>query len=204
VESLVQAVIAVLAIANPIGAAPVFLTLTENARPAERSRAAVRVSVAVLVILTASALFGRVILGAFGISDAAFRAAGGLVIVLMGLEMLRGSPTRVQHDHQAVEEDDADDDVVIIPLAMPLIAGPGAITTVITLVAQRPGPDGILRALLAVAITTVVLFLTLYFAGWLARMVSPRGQRIFLRFMGLILVSVGAQLLLTGTRAFYA
>jgi multiple antibiotic resistance protein len=204
VESFVQAVIAVLAIANPIGAAPVFLTLTDNLHPTERWRAAVRVSMAVLVILTASALFGRVILGAFGISDAAFRAAGGLVIVLMGLEMLRGSPTQVQHDHQAVEEDDANDDRIIIPLAMPLIAGPGAITTVITLVAQRPGPRGVMRALLAVGITTVVLFVTLYFAGWLGRMVSPRGQRIFLRFMGLILVSVGAQLLLTGTRAFYA
>ena len=87
---------------------------------------------------------------------------------------------------------------------MPLIAGPGAITTVITLVAQRPGPDGIVRAILAVGITTVVLFVTLYFAGWLARIATPRGQRIFLRFMGLILVAVGAQLLLTGTRAFYA
>jgi len=201
VESFVQAAIAVLAIANPIGAAPIFLTLTDDLAPTERHGAAARVALAVFVILTASALFGRVILGAFGISDSAFRAAGGLVIVLMGLEMLRGTPTRVQHDGQPTDDQD---DAILIPLAMPLIAGPGAITTVITLVAQRPGPDGMMRALLAVALTTVVLFATLRSAEWLARMVTPRGQRIFLRFMGLILVAVGAQLLMTGTRAFFA
>lgn len=200
-SSFVQAVIAVTAIANPLGAAPIFMSLTDEMDSAARTRAAARVALAVLVILTASALFGRVILGAFGITDAAFRAAGGLVIVLMGLEMLRGTPTRVQHDHQ---DADGDDDAVIIPLAMPLIAGPGAITTVITLVAQRPGPRGTMRALVAVAILTVVLFVTLSSASWLARVISARGQRIFLRFMGLILVAVGAQLLMTGTRAFFA
>jgi multiple antibiotic resistance protein len=200
-SSFVQAVIAVIAIANPIGAAPIFLSLTDELDGAARVRAAARVALAVLVILTASALFGRVVLGAFGITDAAFRAAGGLVIVLMGLEMLRGTPTRVQHDQHAP---DADDDAILIPLAMPLIAGPGAITTVITLVAQRPGPRGTVRALVAVGILTVVLSLTLSSASWLARVITARGQRIFLRFMGLILVAVGAQLLMTGTRAFFA
>jgi multiple antibiotic resistance protein len=200
VESLVQAVIAVLAIANPIGAVPIFLSLTEELDAGARNRAAARVAVAVLVILTASALFGRVILNTFSITDAAFRAAGGLVIVLMGLEMLRGTPTRVQHDPKPPAEED---DAILVPLAMPLIAGPGAITTVISLVAQRPGPDGIMRALIAVAITTVVLFVTLRWAGVLARVLSARGQRIFLRFMGLILLSIGAQLLLSGTRTFF-
>jgi multiple antibiotic resistance protein len=200
-SSFVQAVIAVIAIANPLGAAPIFLSLTDDLDRAARVRAAARVALAVLIILTASALFGRVILGAFGISDAAFRAAGGLVIVLMGLEMLRGTPTRVQHDHHDTQPDD---DAILIPLAMPLIAGPGAITTVITLVAQRPGPRGTMRALVAVGILTVVLFVTLSSASWLARVITARGQRIFLRFMGLILIAVGAQLLMTGTRSFFA
>jgi multiple antibiotic resistance protein len=203
-SSFVQAVIAVIAIANPIGAAPIFLSLTNDLDAAARVRAAARVALAVMIILAASALFGRVVLGAFGITDAAFRAAGGLVIVLMGLEMLRGTPTRVQHDQHEPHPVDSEDDAVIIPLAMPLIAGPGAITTVITLVAQRPGPRGTMRALLAVAILTVVLFVTLSSATWLGRVISARGQRIFLRFMGLILIAVGAQLLMTGTRSFFA
>lgn len=206
-ESVVQAVIAVLAIANPIGAAPIFLSLTDDLAPLERQQAATRVAVAVLIILTASALFGRVVLGAFGISDAAFRAAGGLVIVLMGLEMLRGTPTRVQHDAQpagAARSSEDQQDAILVPLAMPLIAGPGAITTVITIVTQRPGATGIVRALVAALVTAVVLLVTLRSATWLERVITARGQRIFLRFMGLILVSVGAQLLLTGTRAFFA
>jgi multiple antibiotic resistance protein len=151
----------------------------------------------VFAILALAALGGRGILGTFGISIPAFRAAGGLVILLMGLEMLRGSPTRVQH-----ERPDESDDAIVIPLAMPLIAGPGAITTVITLTTQSPGWRGQLHALLAVAVTSAVLLVTLLSSNWIGERIAARGQRIFLRFMGLILLSIGAELLLTGVRTF--
>ena len=196
-EDLVRSIIAVLAIANPLGAVPLFLSLTEYARPGERRRAAIRAAAAVFVILALAALGGRAILATFGISIPAFRAAGGLVILLMGLEMLRGSPTRVQHE-QAPDSDDA----IVIPLAMPLIAGPGAITTVITLTTQAPGWRGQLHAFVAVAVTAGVLLGTLLSSNWIGERIAARGQRIFLRFMGLILVSIGAELLLTGVRTF--
>ena len=112
--------------------------------------------------------------------------------------MLRGYPTRVQHERAP----DSPDDAIVIPLAMPLIAGPGAITTVITLTTQAPGWRGQLHAFVAVAVTASVLLLTLRSSVWISRRISERGQRIFLRFMGLILVSIGAQLLLTGVRTF--
>jgi multiple antibiotic resistance protein len=119
------------------------------------------------------------------------------VILLMGLEMLRGSPTRVQHERTP----DADD-AIVIPLAMPLIAGPGAITTVITLTTQAPGWRGQMNAFVAVAVTSLVLLVTLLSSNWIGERIAARGQRIFLRFMGLILVSIGAELLLTGVRTF--
>lgn len=197
-DDLIRSVIAVLAIANPIGAAPIFLSLTDGATPAERRRAALHATIAVLVILTVAALGGRWVLHTFGISFPAFRAAGGLVILLMGLEMLGGSPTHVQHEQGPAAADDA----ILVPLAMPLIAGPGAITTVITLTTQTGGWRGQANALAAVAVTAAVLYLSLRSAERLAARVSARGQRIFLRFMGLVLVSVGAQLLLTGVRTF--
>jgi multiple antibiotic resistance protein len=196
VGDLVRAIIAVLAIANPLGAVPLFLSLTEYRDAGERRRAAVRAALAVFVILALAALGGRAILATFGISIPAFRAAGGLVILLMGLEMLRGFPTRVQHEPPP----DADD-AIVIPLAMPLIAGPGAITTVITLTTQA-GWRGQLHAFVAVAVTSGVLLVTLLSSNWIGERIAARGQRIFLRFMGLILVSIGAELLLTGVRTF--
>jgi len=197
VNDLVRSIIAVLAIANPLGAVPLFLSLTEYRQPGERHRAALRASLAVFVILALAALGGRAMLATFGISIPAFRAAGGLVILLMGLEMLRGFPTRVQHETPP----DADD-AIVIPLAMPLIAGPGAITTVITLTTQAPGWRGQLHAFVAVAVTAGVLLVTLLSSTWIGERIAARGQRIFLRFMGLILVSIGAELLLTGVRTF--
>jgi len=197
VDQLVRAIIAVLAISNPVGAVPLFLSLTETRDAGDRRQAALRASIAVFVILTLAAFGGRIVLATFGISIPAFRAAGGLVILLMGLEMLRGSPTRVQHEGTA----DADD-AIVVPLAMPLIAGPGAITTVITLTTQSPGWRGQVQAFVAVAVTTAVLFVTLLSSNWIGERITARGQRIFLRFMGLILVSIGAELLLTGVRTF--
>jgi multiple antibiotic resistance protein len=201
VDELIRSTIAVLAIANPLGAAPIFLSLTEESAPAERRSAAVQTTLAVLAILTAAALTGRAVLATFGISIPAFRAAGGLVIVLMGLEMLRGSPTRVQHEPGVPL---ASEDAILVPLAMPLIAGPGAITTVVTLTTESPGLRGQVTALVAVAVTAAVLLVTLLSASQLASRISARGQRIFIRFLGLVLVAVGAQLLLTGVQTFFA
>ncbi len=115
--------------------------------------------------------------------------------------MLRGTPTPVQHDRGGPHPAD---DPIVIPLAMPLIAGPGAITTVITLTARLPGWRGQLYALIAAGVTAAVLLVTLQSSSWLAQRIGERGQRIFLRFMGLILLSIGAQLMLTGARTFFS
>jgi multiple antibiotic resistance protein len=129
----------------------------------------------------------------------AFQAAGGLLLVLMGLEMLRGSPTKVQ-DERAHEEDV--EDHIWVPLAMPLLAGPGSIATVMTFaVRARSWMDtGVIA--LAILVVAIVVYLTLRSANWVQRRISKRGQRIFIRFMGLILVAIGAQLLLSGVWSF--
>lgn len=134
----------------------------------------------------------------FGLSIPAIQAGGGLIILLMGLEMLNGRPTRVQHDHPQADEDDA----LMVPLAMPMIAGPGAITTVMTLTAHNPDWIGHVNVLVAVLIEAILLFLALSASVWLEERVSCRAHRMLLRFMGLILVVMGAQLALTGIRDF--
>jgi len=194
-----QAFAAIFAITDPIGAAPIFVGLTANQSSGQRWRSAVRATLCSFLILAISSLGGKLILGVFGISLPAFGAAGGLVIVLMGLEMLRGTPTRVQHDDQA--EPDRDDPI-IIPFAMPLVAGPGAITTVITLTAQHEGWAGQVTTLCAVGAAALVLLVALLSATWVSSRVSATGLRILLRFLGLILLAIGVQLLLSGVQQF--
>jgi multiple antibiotic resistance protein len=196
--TLLQDIVAVLAISNPLGALPVFLAVTERIAPAVRWRAAVRAAVAVTIILTITALAGRPILTAFGISMPALQAAGGLVILLMGLEMLHGAPTRVQHD----QEQQSTADQLLVPLAMPLLAGPGAITTVLTLSSRAETWRETMLLLLAVFTVGAAIGIILVSAARLGSLIGTRGQRILLRFMGLILAAVGAEILLAGVYTF--
>jgi len=198
-RAIAQDIVALLAITNPLGAVPVFLSITTRLSLAERRRAAVEASLAVLIILATAAVVGQPILRAFGISLPAFQAAGGVVILLMGLEMLHGLPTRVQHDDQPRE---LTRDRVLVPLAMPLLAGPGSITTTITLTAGAEGWRGVVATLLGIGVVDVIVLLTLCSSGWLGERIGPQGQRVFLRFMGLILAAVGAEMALLGVHTF--
>jgi multiple antibiotic resistance protein len=128
----------------------------------------------------------------------ALQAAGGLVVLLMGLEMLRGAPTRVQHD----QEPQSAADQVLVPLAMPLLAGPGAIATAITLSSRAAAWHETAMLLIAVAVVGAAIGVSLASASRLGRVIDYRGQRILLRFMGLILAAVGAEVLLTGISTF--
>lgn len=197
--TLLQDIVALLAISNPLGALPVFIGITESLTSAERSRAGLRAALAATGILAAAAVAGRPILGAFGISMPALQAAGGLVILLMGLEMLHGAPTTVQHDQHGQQ---STADRVLVPLAMPLLAGPGAITTVLTLSSRVDTWAGTMMLLIAVLMVGATIAITLVSASRLGSLLGTRGQRILLRFMGLILAAVGAEVLLAGVYTF--
>ena len=199
-DELIRSIVALIAIANPIGAVPVFLDITIGADRPERRRAAFVATSIVFGILTTAALSGGWLLSVFGVSVDAFRCGGGLVILLMGLEMLKGRPTRVQHEREPLENIE---DRIIVPFAMPMIAGPGAITTVVTM---SVGDNHWLNAptvLTAVAVLSLVICAVLLISTRLSDLISPRGQRIVTRFFGLILVSIGTQFMLAGGSEFF-
>lgn len=198
-RSFLQSTIAIIAIANPVAAVPIFLALVPTADAAARRQAARRVGVAVLVILAGAVVLGRFVLQLFGISFAAFRVGGGLVVTLTGLDMLRGRPTAPQED--AASPSAADQ--LIVPVAMPIIAGPGSIITAMTMAARGTGTTPPAVVLLAVTVAAAAVSATLAFAGWLDGRLGARGQAIIMRFMGLVLVAVGAQLVLAGVREFF-
>jgi len=196
--TVLQAMIALIAIANPLAAVPVFHSLVPPRDPLARRQAATRVALAVFAILTGAVLGGGLVLDVFGVSFAAFRVGGGLVVTLTGLDMLR-----TRH----AEPDDAvvpSADQLIVPVAMPLIAGPGTIITAMTMAARAASVGRTWFVLISVAVVAVVVWVVLVLSGWLQQRLGSRGQAIVVRFMGLVLVAIGAQLVLAGVAAFFA
>ncbi|MEC7965525.1 MAG: MarC family protein, partial [Pseudomonadota bacterium] len=134
---LITGFVTLFVIMDPIGLAPIFVALTQGMSPEKRRAIAIRACVTSGLLLSLFAIFGEAVLGFVGISMPAFRIAGGILLFLTALDMLFQRRTKRRED-QAEEEDHADDPS-IFPLAIPLIAGPGSIATVILLAGQQPG-----------------------------------------------------------------
>jgi multiple antibiotic resistance protein len=179
---------------NPIEAAPIFVSLTAG-MPGERRRMALRASTAAALILAVFALTGGAIFSAFGITLPAFQIAGGILFTIMGLTTLR------EEERPERAEVVATHDPSIVPLGMPLIAGPGAISTVMVLVGQAR--DGGHRVALALAIAGNILLtlVILLAAPKLVARIGVTGQRIVSKIMGLITAVIGVQFILNGVEA---
>jgi multiple antibiotic resistance protein len=198
VHQIVQAVVTVLAVINPVVCGSIFLTLTPKLAPAQKRSAAIRVALSILTILVASALIGLEVLSIFGISLDVFRVVGGMIIAYMGFDMLRGRQTVGQ---ASPADDDAAAPSSLAPLVM-FAAGPGTITAVVTLAAVHT-PDGLpITAIVASIIGAGVTFAALLLAVGMGAHVGRRTQAIVTRFMGLIVASMGMQFVLTGLKAF--
>jgi multiple antibiotic resistance protein len=179
---------------NPIEAAPLFVALTAS-RPAERRAVAVKASLAAAVILAAFATMGGAIFAFFGITLPAFQIAGGILFTIMGLRTLQND------DREPRTGEPTHGDPSVVPIGMPLIAGPGAISAVMVLVGQAR--DGIHRMALAGAIgVNIALTLAVLLAApWLVARIGETGQRIVAKIMGLITAVIGVQFVLNGVEA---
>lgn len=198
-HQILQAIVTVLAVINPVVCGSIFLTLTPTLTAAQRQRTAVRIAFSILVILVTSAIVGLKVLSVFGISLDVFRVVGGMIIAYMGFDMLRGNHTVAQ---APPVEDGAALQSSLAPLIM-FAAGPGTITAVVTLAAVH-APDGfpvtaVIAAMVGVVVTLAALLLAIRIGTRLAR----GTQAIVTRFMGLIVASMGMQFVLVGLRAFF-
>jgi len=197
-HQIVQAIVTVLAVINPVVCGSIFLALTPKLATAQRRRAAAEVALSILVILVASALIGLKVLGIFGISLDVFRIVGGLIIAYMGFDMLAGRNTVGQ---APPTETGADAPTSLAPLIM-FAAGPGTITAVVTLAAIHT-PDGLpVTAIVASVIGAAVTLAMLLVASTIGSRVSRGTQALVTRFMGLIVASMGMQFVLTGLKTF--
>ena len=176
---------------NPIEAAPIFVSMTRGA-PGERRRVAIRASLAAALILALFALTGGAIFSLFGITLPAFQIAGGILFTTMGLTTLRSDerPDRGDVPHKG--------DPSIVPLGMPLIAGPGAISTVMVLVGQARDEGHRMALALAIAANILLTLLILLAAPAIVARIGETGQRIVSKIMGLITAVIGVQFVLNG------
>jgi multiple antibiotic resistance protein len=201
IDHILYSSAALIALTNPLAELPFFLAATAGSSPIERQRAAAKVAVGVLGVLVVAAIAGMGILALFNVSFAAFRAAGGLVVILAGLEMLRGTGTGITSVRDAPGDVE---DHLWVPLVMPLIAGPASITAAITLALGEERLAGLpVGTLTAVALSSLVVLILLLAAGFLSERMHPRVIRVFERFFGLILVAVGFQMGLGGIQEFF-
>lgn len=204
-DLVVQAIVAVVIITDPITRGFFFAALTKD-EPQNRARYVRTIAITVLVVLAGAALVGKQLLDVMGINLGAFGFIGGLIVAGMGLEMLAGGePSRAQGGKAAHEapQTESFEGSVIVPYAIPFVAGPGAITMVITISSSTGTAwGGTIAALIGVAVAVALLPLGhLLIANRLK--LSERTMSIATRFGGIIIATIGAQLMLNGIRTFY-
>ncbi|HEY8121071.1 MAG TPA: MarC family protein [Myxococcota bacterium] len=195
--------IALVAIVDPIAAIPLFLQLTDGFSPRERKRTARVTALAVFGVLAGAALAGETILGAFGTSLPAFRVGGGIVLLLMALSMLTAEPDRTRH---TPEEDLASRDkasVAVVPLGVPLLAGPGAISAVILQMNGRGGAVHRALVLAVIALLAAACWLALRHAERIGRLVGPIGMNVVIRLFGLVLAAIGVEFIALGLKELF-
>jgi len=197
---LIPAFATLFVVIDPIGLAPIFIALTQGATARHRRAVALRACAIAAVVLSLFTLFGESLLGFIGISMPAFRIAGGILLFLTALEMLferRGK----RRKSQAETEEDAPDPSVF-PMAIPLIAGPGAIASMILLAGQAQDGVGIasvIGVMLVVLLIALVMFMA---AGLLERVLGQTGITVTTRLLGMLLAALSVQFVLDGLRAF--
>lgn len=195
-----KALIALIAIANPVGAVPALMLLTTGQDREQRANVIRRCSIAVVAILVGAVWFGDSLLGFFGIGIPAFRAGGGVLIMLMAISMLHARMSHARQTPSEAETDQEKEDVAIVPLAMPLIAGPGAISLTIVNAHQVSTWTGRLSLSACVLVFVAILWTVLRLGDPIARRLGETGLNVVTRIMGLILVAVGVQMVTAGLK----
>jgi multiple antibiotic resistance protein len=185
---------------DPFAAIPSFLAITESADPARRTRMARKGALTCFIVLTCFAVGGQLIFKMFGITLPAFEVAGGLILLLIGLDMLEARRSPTQETTGDTEEAAAKEDAGIVPLGIPMLAGPGAISSVMVLVGQVPSLwHWEMGAILgSITVTSLVSYWVLAGAGRVRQVMGETGIRILVRIMGLLLVALAMQFFVNG------
>ena len=204
-----SAFVTLFVVIDPVGCAPIFASLTNGGSPAHRRQMAVRSALVATAILFAFGLFGRAMLDTLGISLGAFRIAGGLMLFLIALEMVFEKRTQRREERaekisrEAAEKHVPLEDISVFPMAMPMIAGPGSIATVMLLAQRAHGPAAIAMVAAALATVLAITLAALLAAGTIMRLLGPKVEAAITRLLGVLLGALGAQFVIDGLKASF-
>ena len=203
-DSMINAFTTLLVTVDPPGLAPLFLGLTQGMTRGERRQVAVRGSVIAFAILTVFALFGAGILSALGISMGAFRIAGGLMLFAISFEMIfEKRNERKEKTTDAAITKDHIHNLAVFPLAIPLIAGPGAISATVLIAGTMDGVAGKVQLIGVIAVCLALVFAALILAERLNRFLGVTGRALLTRLLGVLLSALSVQFVVDGVKSAF-
>ena len=197
IDFLITSFVALFVIIGPIGLTPLFVALTQGMSAKARRKITIRAIGVAFFVLMLFALFGETVLGFVDISMPAFHVAGGILLFLTALDMLFQRRAKRRED-QSEEADDPS----VFPLAIPLIAGPGSITTIILIAGATPGPIGLASAGLVALAGLISVFIFFSMADGLEKLLGKTGIDVVTRLLGMLLAALAVQFVLEGFFAF--
>lgn len=204
IELFLSAFVTLFVVIDPPGCAPIYAGLTTNATPAARRSMALRACLIAGVILVGFALFGQDLLGAMHIELDAFRIAGGIMLFLIALEMVFEKRTERRSDRaEKVMGDPKHEDVSVFPMAMPMLAGPGAIASIMLLEGEAEGLEGTLVVLGALGAVLLLTLAALMAASPLMKIFGAKVEAVITRLLGVLLAALAAQYVIDGLRSSF-
>ncbi|MCW3834955.1 MarC family protein [Sphingomonas canadensis] len=201
IELFVSAFVTFFVVIDPPGCAPIFAGLTSGAGAAQRRMMAVRAIFVAALILFVFALFGEALLKALGISLESFRIAGGVMLFLIALEMVFEKRTERREDRaEKIRQTPEVEDISVFPMALPMIAGPGSIASVMLLMSQNEGPGRSVIVLAAMASVLLLTLVSLLAAGPIMRVLGAKIEAVISRLLGVLLAALATQFVIDGIR----
>lgn len=203
-ELFLSAFITLFVVIDPPGCAPIYASLTNGASPVQRRAMALRAVGVATAILLVFALFGEDLLRTLGISLASFRIAGGIMLFFIAMDMVFEKRTQRREDRaQKIIDTPEVEDVSIFPMAMPMIAGPGSIASVMLMMARSEGMRETLLVLCAMAAVLILMLGSLLLAGPLMRLLGQKIEAVITRLLGVLLAALATQFVIDGSRASF-
>ncbi len=208
VELFISAFVTLFVVIDPPGCAPIYAGLTKDASAAQRRNMAIRAALIAGAILLAFAFFGEALLGALHIDLESFRIAGGIMLFVIALEMVFEKRTQRREDRaeKIMAQNEATpevEDVSVFPMAMPMLAGPGAIASIM-LLTSGTDMNGMLTVLAALFSVLLLTMLALMAAGPLMRLFGDRVEAVITRLLGVLLAALASQYVIDGLRGSFA
>ncbi len=195
--------VSLISIVNPIGSIPIFISLTVSQTPTERRRTGILSSLSVIVVLLIALVAGEPILNFFGITISSFRIGGGILILLMAISMMHARLSPVRQTEEEAQDASERGSVAVVPLGIPLLAGPGAISTVIVYAHAGASPTHYVVLALEILGIACLVWVSFGLAHLIASTLGKTGMNIVTRIMGLIMAAISVEFITGGLKQIF-